>query len=1203
MTETTRNIKSIFDQAIEIDQPEARAAFLDRECGGNLDIRSAVEGLLNAFVAAGSFLEKPVAAELATCEFTAPEEVGATHGPYKLREILGEGGMGSVYLAEQTVPIRRKVAIKVIKPGMDSRQIIARFEAERQALALMEHPNIAKMLDAGMTASGRPYFVMELVKGLPITEHCDVYQLDTTQRLRLFLQVCQAVQHAHQKGIIHRDLKPSNVIVAIHDTTPVVKVIDFGVAKAVGPQLTENSVWTAFSQIIGTPLYMSPEQAGHSSLDVDTRSDIYSLGVLLYELLTSTTPFDKQSLAEVGFEEWRRIIREVEPAKPSARVSTLDAKQRSTLAEVRRIEQRKFVDLLKGELDWIVMKALEKDRNRRYESASAMAADIERFLNNEPVLACPPSVGYRLKKLIRRHKMTTLVLVLIGLGLTSTSILGVMLHYRDQELARRRQIAQDGINQALTEIVQLRTAAGDGEFDSKSLARANELIQRALTIAESESGDPQVLAKIEPFANELQQKQRDRQLCDALRTTWVEMKESTTANTVTFSADEVSRIIAALQAYGLSLDGRDPQQLASQISKTSGEVREHILEALARWRGKLHPPVGLALKKPRNDEPVKIEWVVESLRDQCQIKDAIVGVGEGTAGPLVDVREMSLSEVANLLLGTPGSTVRIEVQSPGATVTRICELRRNETADFLESVIELVDPDPWRRRYRAALKLVNSEEQQQAVLKLAEEVDLDLQPSSKVISLCNVLSANGSQNEPAIRLLRRLQQKHPDDAAANYYLGIRLKNSGSDKMSEAVRFFSAALALNPNSVEIRKQLADCLMKNSDFDEAMSLLQETIRMSPDYATAHNSLGMLFNSLGKLDDAIREYRQAVRMDPQSDVYLANLSNALLRKGLFEEALEFARKAWQLNPNHGRNYVAIGAPLRRMGKIDEAIVEFQKGKRCDPSNPDIRRMLGEALSDNNQFPEAEAEFREAIRLAPDDYRPHDKLAIAYYQHKELDKAITEFREAIKLKSKSAAANLVQLLIVDRKDYTEAINVANQALLDDSTNSLLPGRLGWAYQKTGNYQKSVEHYEVGILRAPHDYMTCVGFAQLLANCPDPTFRDIQRGLKLAKQAYDNIRDPGGHGTSYTLGVALYRAGEWEESIKYLDEYLSLENDSLGGQLFLSMAHWQLGHHEKARDLYKRAVENSHNADSDDDRVRSEAAELLATDIEKGAS
>jgi WD40 repeat protein/serine/threonine protein kinase len=432
--------RDVFDAALTIDDPASRSAYLDQVCGGNPALREHIDGLLAMHGQLGSFLESPVLAPglVATVhEVPISEQPGTVIGPYKLIEQIGEGGMGLVFVAEQQEPVRRKVALKVIKPGLDNRDVIARFEAERQALALMDHPHIALVLDAGATASGRPYFVMELVKGVPITQFCDDNRLPLPERLELFVSVCQAVQHAHQKGIIHRDLKPSNVLVKLHDGTPVVKVIDFGVAKAVGQQLTEMTVYTQIAQIVGTPLYMSPEQAGQSGLDIDTRIDIYALGVLLYELLTSTTPFGGERLRTAGFDEMRRIIREEEPPKPSTRISTL-GQAAATVSANRQSDPKKLHQCLRGELDWVVMKALEKDRNRRYESASAFAADVQRFLHDEPVLACPPSAGYRLRKFARRNKRALATAGLLGVILFAAvgAVVASALWAADQAKAR-----------------------------------------------------------------------------------------------------------------------------------------------------------------------------------------------------------------------------------------------------------------------------------------------------------------------------------------------------------------------------------------------------------------------------------------------------------------------------------------------------------------------------------------------------------------------------------------------------------------------------------------------------------------------------------------------------------------------------------------------------------------------------------------------
>jgi serine/threonine protein kinase/tetratricopeptide (TPR) repeat protein len=454
-------IDSIFLEAVDKATTAERAAYLDVACASDPELRQRVERLLAAQSKVCGFLEAPAPALIGTVEQSlASERPGTRVGPYKLLEQIGEGGMGTVWMAEQTEPIQRWVAIKVVKEGMDSRQVLARFEAERQALALMEHPNIARVLDAGTAPSGRPYFVMELVKGQPITKYCDDKRLGVRERLELFGDVCRAVQHAHQKGIIHRDLKPSNVLVAPYDGKPVVKVIDFGVAKATGQRLTDKTLFTGFGALVGTPEYMSPEQAEVNNQDIDTRSDIYSLGVLLYELLTGSTPLTRQRLQEAALLEVLRVIREEEPPRPSTRLS----ESKDTLSSIsaqRQTDPAKLMRLVKGELDWIVMKALEKDRSRRYETASAFAADVERYLTDEPVLACPPSATYRLKKFVRRNRGQVIAAILV-FGVLLAGIVGTALGLVE---AKR----QEGI--ALAAADEERQAKLDAQ---KNLEQANE---------------------------------------------------------------------------------------------------------------------------------------------------------------------------------------------------------------------------------------------------------------------------------------------------------------------------------------------------------------------------------------------------------------------------------------------------------------------------------------------------------------------------------------------------------------------------------------------------------------------------------------------------------------------------------------------------------------------------------------------------------
>jgi WD40 repeat protein/serine/threonine protein kinase len=498
--------ESVFACAMSKATPAERAAYLDSACGADTNLRRRVEELLRAHDAAGGFLQQPAVGAHGTAEYEPDgdgllrEGPGTVIGPYKLLQLIGEGGMGVVYMAEQEQPVRRRVALKVIKPGMDSKQVIARFEAERQALAMMDHLHIAKVLDAGTTAEGRPYFVMELVRGVPITKFCDQEHLTPRERLELFVPVCQAIQHAHQKGVIHRDLKPSNILVTLYDGKPVPKVIDFGVAKALHTKLTERTMFTEFGAVVGTLEYMSPEQAEMSGLDVDTRSDVYALGVLLYELLTGTTPFEKKRLRAAALAEVMRIIHDEEPPTPSTRLSQ-SGESLAGIAAARKTEPAKLTKLMRGELDWIVMRALEKDRARRYETANAFARDVQRYLADEPVEACPPSATYRLRKFARKHTKALATaaafVTLLFVGLVGATVLAVWATSAEREADRQRitsdEAKQDAVK-ARAEAERQRDAArltayatGVGlamhAWDENNVVRARELLAEIPTEA------------------------------------------------------------------------------------------------------------------------------------------------------------------------------------------------------------------------------------------------------------------------------------------------------------------------------------------------------------------------------------------------------------------------------------------------------------------------------------------------------------------------------------------------------------------------------------------------------------------------------------------------------------------------------------------------------------------------------------------------
>jgi eukaryotic-like serine/threonine-protein kinase len=513
MSSRTLDEAAIFNAARQINAADARRSYIAGACEGDPALQSRLLALLLIDEADRGFLERPAQGVATRTDSEITDGPGGQIGPYTLVEAIGEGGFGKVFVAEQQYPVSRKVALKIIKPGMDTHHVVARFESERRALALMAHPNIAHLIDGGATPSGRPYFVMELVRGATITDFCDQNQYSAAERLKVFVSVCQAIQHAHHKGVIHRDIKPSNVMVTLNDGTPVVKIIDFGVAKAIGVRLTENSLFTADGQMVGTPAYMSPEQASMSRLDVDTRSDVYSLGVLLYELLTGTTPIETTRLRDAGYSEIGRLIREVEPPRPSTRLSAL-GESATLIAGKRASDPGRLCRLLSGDLDWIVMKALEKDPNRRYSSPGSFADDVERYLRGEAILARPPSTAYRIAKFGARHRVAVAAVVAVAVSLLGGTALATWQAMRAREAERQALSARDDAAEQLRQAKrsEARASAVLKFFQDKVLSaarpkgqegglRRDATVREALDRAEPEiasafAGEPLVEASI-----------------------------------------------------------------------------------------------------------------------------------------------------------------------------------------------------------------------------------------------------------------------------------------------------------------------------------------------------------------------------------------------------------------------------------------------------------------------------------------------------------------------------------------------------------------------------------------------------------------------------------------------------------------------------------------------------------------------------------
>ncbi|HZZ27930.1 MAG TPA: tetratricopeptide repeat protein [Pirellulales bacterium] len=893
---------------------EERAAFLDQMCGRDPQLRQKVERMLAAQLDIGSFLERPAVGEAVTgLHEPEIEHVGKVIGPYKLLQQIGEGGMGAVYMAEQTEPVVRKVALKIIKSGMDTRQVIARFEAERQALALMDHPNIAKILDAG-TYLGRPYFVMELVKGVPIVQYCDEHRLTPTQRLELFVTVCHAVQHAHQKGIIHRDLKPTNILVADYDDRPVAKVIDFGVAKAIGQELTEKTMFTQFGQMVGTLEYMSPEQAKLNQLDIDTRSDIYSLGVLLYELLTGTTPFGHGRLQSAAFDEMLRIIREEEPEKPSTRLST--TKELPSIAASRQLDPKKLTGLMKGELDWVVMKSLEKDRGRRYETANAFVQDIERYLHDEPVAARATSSVYRIRKTIRRNRLAftaaaaVLVAVIAG-GVIST---WQAIRATRSEHEQTRLLVEAEKARAAEE--ELRQRAETGEKQARTEATKSQQVAKFMQ---------EMLNGVAP---------------------WVAMGRDT----------KLLRDIVDSTSQQLDKELADQPAVEADLLTTLGNVYSDLGEkrkgaAMFRraleLRQKLYGPEHVDVAKSLVDVGLSLFWDKKYAEAEALHKQALAIQKKllGNEDPTIAV---TLSHLADDLTNQGRMSEAQDLYRTALDMNR--KLVGDDSLEVAKSLLDLGDSYHQLWQYDKAEPLMR--ESLAIYQKHLPDGSWEVTNLRSYVAWMLELQKKYDEAEPLLRHAAEVQKKVYGHLSTHllYVLGRTLHGQG--KETEAEDAFRQCLTQfvrgGPEDrifPELNYQFAEVLWKQRKFDEAEAAYRRAIEAVAKEFPTENSYYLRYQTglievliaEGKMAEAETTFHQLLADDSRLkgvETYVPVVCNtmaiALRQQGKFAEAESAARQslAWEQkhssdhSPLHISRYtLTLAEVLADEGKLAEA------------------------------------------------------------------------------------------------------------------------------------------------------------------------------------------------------------------------------------------------------------------------------------------
>ena len=1166
--------KSIFLEAAEIAPQVERGAYLDRACGNDLELRAQVAALLAAHERRQPLLD-------VTEDQRHFEPLGTQIGPYKLLQQIGEGGMGVVYMAEQEQPVRRKVALKVIKPGMDTREVVARFEAERQALAIMDHPNIAKVLDGGATPSGRPYFVMELVKGAPITDYCDQHHLTPRQRLELFVPVCQAIQHAHQKGIIHRDLKPSNVLVALYDSQPVPKVIDFGVAKAAGQPLTEQTLVTGFGAIVGTPEYMSPEQAGINQLDIDTRSDIYSLGVLLYELLAGSPPFSRKELEKAGMLEMLRVIREQEPSKPSTKLST--AEGLPTLAANRGTEPARLTKLVRGELDWIVMKALEKDRNRRYETANGFAMDVQRYLADEPVQACPPSAGYRLRKFVRRNKRALLTMAVVAIAvLLAAGSVGWAVRdrkTREQDAARdraaRQMVLKREVDGALKE--------SESAYGRDKLPEALEAVKRAEGLLAGGDASPELEQRVRRLRSDLEMVAQLEEANLALSG----VKDDR------FDFSQADQLYAkAFRDYGIDPDRLEPDEAAEFIRHRS--IRVPLATALDGWA-----------RVRRFDLRMKpAQWM--RLLEVSQRADPDPWRNELREAWMLNDRKalQKLTGSEQLVSQPPISLVLLgdALESLGA---------KQETLDLLRRARGVYPADFWIN-HQLGLYSLKSQRWDDAVRFLTAAQSIRPQSPGVHVNLGVALKGKGEREEAKSAYRRAIQLK-PDYAMAYSNLGGTLRVDG--ELDKAVVALKEALRHKPKDANTFVLLGAALHQRWRLDESIAAYEEAVRIQPNHYWAWNHLGNPLRDNGQLDEAIAAFEKSIRIKSDLASPHFNLAETLWLKDDRAAAIATARKGLDMpqsdleaRPCSNLSLWLAAEPEAKHFDPELAVRLAERAVATEPKVGYHWTRLGVARYRAKDWTAAISALDKAVEIyGVDTTQEWFFLAMAHWQLGDKVRGRQAFVQAVRsvekaqqqewLKRNKVHADNLRLFRAEAEKLFGPDEV--QAALDRSKTVVEDARL---HARARQWAEAVPLYKEAQEWQPHDDALWFEYALVLLLSGDeesfrkfraevlkraelrPHFKarlpglapvDVAEAEKAADLAEKLLAANPHMITSNNAGVACYRAGQFGAAVKHFHHSLELGSGSPRVMNFagLALAYQGLGQTAEAKQWLAKAV------------------------------